>query len=428
MDRKEISSFPTVIFPQPIKEIIRETHEALNYPIPYIGASLLCAAAAAIGNTCRLKIKNGWIERAVMYVALVGNPDANKSHPIGFALEPILKREVKDRQDYEEQLEKNKRNGCPERPKCRQRVVSDVTMEALCWVLKSNPAGLCLYCDELVGWFGTMDKYRKGGNDVNLWLSIFNSKPITIDRKGMDEKPMIPEPFMTVIGSIQPQIFIRQFSGQFFENGLLSRMMVIYNDEAEDMPYDTRKDIPQETYDKWGEIMGKILEYEEGYNELGPAEYTLSDEAWEAYIVWSDMKTDQMNGSEVIIMREFFQKIKNYVFRISLVLHILYEVCEDRNSTGQIEGRMMILATVMGNYLLENARRTVSLLSFSSESLSPKQRELFESLPPSFSKLEANTIAAKLGISESTVDKFCKSQQGITIRKTTFGTYEKLAK
>ncbi len=428
MDRKEISSFPTVIFPQPLKEIIRETHEALNYPIPYIGASLLCATAAAIGNTCRLKIKNGWIERAVMYVALVGNPGANKSHPIGFALEPMLKREVKDRLEYEEQLERNKKNGCPEKPKCRQRIVSDVTTEALCRVLKSNPAGLCLYCDELVGWFGTMDKYRKGGNDVNLWLSIFNSKPITIDRKGMDEKPMIPEPFVTVIGSIQPQIFIRQFSGQFFENGLLSRMMVIYNDEAEDMPYDTRKDIPQETYDKWGEIMDRILEYEEGYNELGPAEYTLSDEAWEAYIVWSDMKTDHMNGSEVIIMREFFQKIKNYVFRISLVLQILYEVCENRNSIGQIQGRMMILATVMGNYLLENARRTVSLLSFSSESLSPKQRELFESLPPSFSKLEANTIAAKLGISESTVDKFCKSQQGITIRKTTFGTYEKLAK
>ena len=125
-------------------------------------------------------------------------------------------------------------------------------------------------------------------------------------------------------------------------------------------------------------------------------------------------------------MREFFQKIKNYVFRISLILQILFEVCEDKGSTGQVEGRAMILATVFGNYMLDNARKTLDLLSFSSDNMSPKHKELLAFLPSSFSKSEANSIASTLGISESTVDKFCKEQQGITIRKTTYGTYEKI--
>ena len=57
------SGFPVNIFPPLIKDIIRETNAAFNYPVPYIGASLLCALASAIGNTCCLKVKSGWIRR-----------------------------------------------------------------------------------------------------------------------------------------------------------------------------------------------------------------------------------------------------------------------------------------------------------------------------------------------------------------------------
>ena len=424
------SGFPVNIFPPLIKDIIRETNAAFNYPVPYIGASILCAISSAIGNTCCLKVKSGWVEKPVLYVALVGNPGSVKSHPIRFAMNPIIERDIHSRQEYSRRLEDYRRQmregAYPEKPKCRQRIVQDVTMEGICKVLEDNPAGLCFFCDELIGWLGSMDKYRRNGNDVNKWLSIFNCSPIFVDRRSVDDKITIAEPFVSVIGSIQPKIFVRQFSGQFLENGLLSRMMTIYNDESDDMPYDSYRDIPEELTEQWRKVVGKILDLTEGYYELGEAVYTLTEDAKSSFFAWSDITTDHINAEEQMAMREFFQKIKNYVFRISLILQILYEVCEDKGSTGQVEGRAMILATVFGNYMLDNARKTLDLLSFSSDNISPKHKELLAFLPSSFTKSEANSVASTLGISESTVDKFCKEQQGITIRKTTYGTYEKI--
>ena len=85
-------------------------------------------------------------------------------------------------------------------------------------------------------------------------------------------------------------------------------------------------------------------------------------------------------------------------------------------------------ATIFGNYLLENARKTLDIIPYSNEAGSVKYRELLAFLPSSFTKSEANAIAEQLQISESTVDKFCKDQQGITNRKTAFGKYEKIPK
>ena len=106
-------------------------------------------------------------------------------------------------------------------------------------------------------------------------------------------------------------------------------MMTIYNDESADMPYDSYRDIPEELTEQWRKVVGKILDLTEGYYELGEAVYTLTEDAKSSFSAWSDITTDHINAEEPMAMREFFQKIKNYVFRISLILQILYEVCED---------------------------------------------------------------------------------------------------
>ena len=185
-------------------------------------------------------------------------------------------------------------------------------------------------------------------------------------------------------------------------------------------------DIPQELINKWRQIIQSLLDYENGYYELGEAEYTLTEDAKAAYSSWSDITTERMNREEPVSMREFFQKIKSYVYRTALVLQILDEVCENKKSEGKVSGYSMIKATIFGNYLLENARKTLDIIPYSNEAGSSKYKELLAFLPSSFTKAEANAIAEQLQISESTVDKFCKEQQGVTIRKTAFGKYEKI--
>src|SRR5680860_1097697 len=73
--------FPVEVFPEPIQEIITATNESLNFPIDFIGASILYAVSVSIGNTHRVEIMKGWEESAVLYLSLVGRAGTNKSHP-----------------------------------------------------------------------------------------------------------------------------------------------------------------------------------------------------------------------------------------------------------------------------------------------------------------------------------------------------------
>lgn len=429
---KKYREFPINVLPPLLRNIVLETHKALNFPIAYIAMSLLTAIATAIGDTCWLKVKTGWMERPLFYVALLGNPGSVKTHPMKFAMTPILERDIQSRQKYSEEL-KDYRNRVKAgenipKPKCRQRIVQDVTMEGLCKIMEDNTAGLCLWCDELANWVGSMDKYRKGGNDVGTWLSIFNAQPIFVDRKGVDDKITIARPFVNVIGSIQPQVFAKYFSGQFRHNGLLSRILVVFNDGEDKMPYDSYKDVPQELVEQWGNLIDSILNLTDGYYEFGEAVYELSDDAKAAFSAWSDRNTDAVNAEPDKTICEFFQKIKSYVYRFALVLQVLEEVLARKNSDKVVHSKAMIFATMVGDYLMDNARRVIELLGLSDESAGIRKsfQLIYEKLPENFTKTLANEVARTLGFSDSIVDKFCKEQQGKTIVRLGFGQYQKM--
>lgn len=84
------TAFPISIFPAKIQRIIREVHECHNYPTDYIVAAILTAIAVGIGNTHLAQIKQGWTESPILYMALIGRPGTNKSHPLSFAMKPFL--------------------------------------------------------------------------------------------------------------------------------------------------------------------------------------------------------------------------------------------------------------------------------------------------------------------------------------------------
>ena len=95
------TEFPVSIFPSRIQRIIREVHECHSYPTDYIAASILTAIAVGIGNTHLVQIKQGWQESPILYMALIGRPGANKSHPLSFAMKPFLDFDYQQNQEYE---------------------------------------------------------------------------------------------------------------------------------------------------------------------------------------------------------------------------------------------------------------------------------------------------------------------------------------
>lgn len=92
------STFPISIFPSEIRNIIAEVHECQGFPIDYIASAMLVAIAVGIGNTHLAELKRGWQESTMLYVALVGRPGTNKSHPLSFAMKPFLDFDYQEKQ------------------------------------------------------------------------------------------------------------------------------------------------------------------------------------------------------------------------------------------------------------------------------------------------------------------------------------------
>ncbi|MGM0569051.1 MAG: DUF3987 domain-containing protein, partial [Elusimicrobiota bacterium] len=228
------SGFPVEVFPEDVREVIRATNECLNYPLDFISASILYAASVAIRKKAKVKTPNGWYERAVIYIALVGRPGTNKSHPLSFALEPIRKQDKQAHQEYDQEksefeyaqsLSKKERENEglsePEEPILTKRIVNDITPEALASVHKNNPEGLGVYVDELAGWLKNFNRYSSGG-EQEFWLSCFSRKPIIIDRK-TSQPIRVDDPFISVAGTIQPGV-LNEFSKENrTSNGFIDR-------------------------------------------------------------------------------------------------------------------------------------------------------------------------------------------------------------
>lgn len=77
--------FPISLYPSKIQRIIREVNDCYGFPVDYVAAAMLVAVSVAIGNTHLARMKEGWDESAILYMALIGRPGANKSHPLSFA-------------------------------------------------------------------------------------------------------------------------------------------------------------------------------------------------------------------------------------------------------------------------------------------------------------------------------------------------------
>lgn len=424
--------FPVSIFPPLLQKLIHEANASCNFPESYMGASMLLAISTAIGNTCTLKIKNNRVERPVIFLHLVGEPGSVKSHPLRFALQPIINRDIKSRLKFQKELDgyqqELQEGGNPEKPKCSQRFVQDATPEALVKIIAANPSGVCNYCDEVSLFFKNLNRYSKGGFD-SMMLSLFDCLPIFMDRSGTDVKVTIVNPFANIAGTIQPDVFVKLYMGHLTENGFLHRIMAVYNDGPDELPYDSELEIPSELEGKWNDVINSILKLEDGFKEFEtPAEYTLSEEAKGIFFIWSRNTTDRVNMVEPHEMRGFFQKIKSYVYRVALILQVAREAVERTPSKLVIEEETMVWATVYGNFMLQSARMTIDLFDGSSAYNHKKYRDLLAFLPDSFTKTLANEIAATSGISESTVDKFCKDQQGKSIIKVGRAQYQKIVK
>ncbi|TMI73300.1 MAG: DUF3987 domain-containing protein [Bacteroidetes bacterium] len=432
----EQNRFPVEVFPLLVQEIIFATVKDLGFPADFISASVLFAASVAIGNTHRAEVKKGFQESAVLYVAMVARPGTNKTHPLHFALLPIIEADKTTFNQYEQQLKEYNRvmnlskkereqEGIedPLKPVWQKVLLSDYTPEALAEVHKFNKKGIAVYVDELAGWFKNFNRYNSG-SEMEFWLSAWNSKPITIDRK-TGEPILISKPHIPVGGTIQNALLIELAKDGRMLNGFMDRILFACPDNIK-KPYWTESEVDQSIIDSWQNITSKLLNMTFNLDDTftaAPKILNFSQEAKKVLFRWQQYNTDQCNEESETISA-VYSKMDMYVVRLALILELLDSACtnlvSNSISVGAVEGSIQLV-----EYFKKAAVKVHSIIANANplDRLSGDRRRLYETLPDTFTTEEGVRIATAAGTAERTFKRFLTDKEFFS--KSGRGEYEK---
>lgn len=429
-------TFPLHVFPQKVQDVINATKDCLNFPIDFTAASVLYATSVAIGNTHSVEIMQGWCEKAVLYLAIVGRAGTNKSHPVSFALKPIEEADSKSFSNYQQEqaeyesldkLSKKERDeqGCVDlvKPTWKQHLVSDFTPEALAQVHKHNSRGIGVNVDELASWFKNFNRYNKGSEE-QFWLSVWSGKPIRINRK-TSEPTYIKSPYISVIGTIQPGI-LKELAANRTENGFLDRLLFVVPDNIQ-KEYWSDKELDKHVAEEWNTILNRILLLDvqtDDHGALMPETLRLEKDARKLLFDWQKHITDKTNDTENDLLAGIYAKMEVYAARLALCLELLFYACNESNkqkiTTESVKGAISLV-----EYFVKSALKVHTILASISplEKLDDFKKKIYSVLPANFTRAEGTKIAKEAEMSERTFHRFIEDRA--LFKHLNRGQYEK---
>ncbi len=402
--------FPLSVLPQQLAEVVNELHTSLNYPREYLAGSMLVAMATAMGNNWTLRVYNGWDERALLYLAIVGNAGANKTHPMRYALTPLVGIDLRRVAEAKERF--------PYEPP-RRIVASDVTQEGLVSLHSNNPRGMVLFVDELKAWINNFSRYSSGSQE-QFWLSNFSRTPILVDRKGQPEPTSIPSPMISVIGSTQPSVLRSFATGDRATNGFIDRMLFVVKEGANKAYWSDRQS-EGDMGEYWRGVVEMMVEDETEYM------CHFSEEAREVASGWQVHNADIVNSCHNEMLVGVYSKLEIYFVRLCLLLHALHYRCYNGIDPSVVSADVVRKAVGLVEYFRGEADVAQRYLYPDEEAeLNEREMKLYHALPDYFSRKEAVRIATSMGISRANAYRYVKSLTGGYIEINEAGEYYKL--
>ncbi len=247
--------------PYQVQNIVTTYAKALNCPVEFVVGAAMAAAAQAAGN--RFVWSNGqYTCYPQFYTALLGDSTANKTTSIRAMMKPL---EQADRQAFNDwqQATADKKNDEKARTPYQIGLLQDYTLEAYQDALKFNPNGVTALADEILTFFGNLNKYR-GGADEKFFLSAFaNYSDYKKTRRGAG-LDLIPHPIVRIIGGIQPEVLQPTFGGStMLADGMLPRFL--WYAVPEDFRFD-ESGTTTTTYfveADWNSIISRLLNHQD---------------------------------------------------------------------------------------------------------------------------------------------------------------------
>jgi DNA polymerase III delta prime subunit len=426
---KEDIVFPLEIFPEPYQKYILDCHDTLDSSVDYMGCALMWVLSVMVGNSCKIEVKRNWVETPILWLALVGKAGIGKTPSISNVTRPIEKENQNEIKRFFEQLEKyeyfqglskeeKKVAEQVAKPVKSQFIANDITIEALIQMHQESKNAVGIFKDELAGWFKDMNKYREG-SDLELWLSSWSGKSINLNRVSVSSNAFLPQPFMPVLGGIQPSILNNFYTDENKDNGFIDRVLLSYPDLKVNSYNDNEMD-----YDiiKWYEnniinmyrVIKKHLPKDKD-EQIDAVMFRFDKEAkkeWKR--IFNDITKQQNSDETNEYLKSMLPKQKSYIPRFALLIHLLSIHNNNDENNGEVTKESILKAEKLSKYFIKmaqklkiSAKEVKSLKSIALNDKVSNQDKVIQ-MYKSDNDFNRSEAAELLGISRQMIYKYLK--------------------
>lgn len=419
-DRPKAQGFPVHVLSKGLQWITTHLHQTIGFPMDYTGAAILFAISVAIGTSVRITPKRGWTEPGILWLALVGRPGANKTHPLTMMLKPLTERDRESARRYENDLREYERavkqarkeegSETPLEPECDQHLVSDTTPEALVEALHRNRRGVGLHRDELAGWVEDFGRYSKGG-DVEKFLSMWSAQPVRVNRVKSKRPLYVERPFVSVCGTIQPGVLGRLIADGRGSNGFVDRILFAYP-EAQEVPAWNEAEPDAEVADYWQAFIHKLLSIPPPDEGAEPILLTFTPEAkrlWSRHHAKLKAEIDGFNRDGDEARAGHRTKMMSYTLRLALI-DTLARWAEGTafDLPTHVEEVSLTAAITLVDYFTSTADKVLFRLHDSTpvDELGGRKLKFYRALPASFTTAKAIVIGGDMAIAKRSVERY----------------------
>jgi len=422
--------FPLDIFPEDLQKYIVHSANTLGLSTDYMGSAFIWLTSVIIGNALKIEVKPGWQETATVWIAIVGKPGIGKTPSINQMIYPLREANVKEQKEYVKQyakwreyeaLDKKEKQYAEEidKPVSKQFLVGDITLEALVDLHEQNPNAIGVFKDELAGWFKDMNKYRQG-SDLEFWLSSWSGTSISLNRK-TSKSAFVDQPFIPVLGGIQPSVFEEFTTGHNKENGFVDRILISYPELSvnhynnEHMDEDVIEWYRAFVMNFRDVVNKKLLKFNERA-EIESIVAKFNNKAKAEWIRIHDKITDIQNSEdENEYMKSMLPKQKSYIPRFALILNTIWSIVEDEYQVATIQVDSIKRAERLSEYFINMSKlvkmdvkekNNLRVLAKTTGSLS--EFEQFKAMYKANPNLNRTTASEILEVSKRIIYKWIK--------------------
>jgi hypothetical protein len=270
-----------------------------------------------------------------------------------------------------------------------------------------------------------MNNYSKG-DQISVYLSFWSNQPTTIDRIGDPIPLFIKNPYLSIIGGLQPRMLSSSFPIQKLNNGFFQRFLFAFPEVTFKQPINDN-DNDDAIFDKYKDFIKNYISNSTVTELNGNIESKIlkwTPEAKTFFYKWQSDNCDLVNEYQNNIKGEIASKYDNHFIRLSLLLQMMFDPQSDYISITAVQG-----AKELCRYYMNCAFKVLAVIQNPVEyleTLNQNKKDFYRTVSEKFTTAEAIALGLRFEFLERRVKEFLNDT--ILFKKIKHGTYEKIIK